>query len=93
MESRLNAGADELAILEVIVCSPEDLKYHMVRVQGKARNFREFVCVYNIFTRIQKCTKREETMLEFMKHKKDLVSLKISKDEAITVYTWSIRET
>ena len=62
----------------------------MVRVQGKARNFREFVCLYNIFTRIQQCTKREETMSEFMKHKKDLVILKISKDEAITVYTLSV---
>ena len=33
LESRLNTGSDELAIGEVIVCSPEDLESHKVAVQ------------------------------------------------------------
>ena len=52
LESRLNAGADELAIGEVIVCSPAYLKDHMVEVQVEASDFGIFVCVYNILTRI-----------------------------------------
>ena len=36
--SRLNTRADELAIGEVIVRSPEYLKAHMVELQGEARN-------------------------------------------------------
>ena len=34
LDSRLNAGDDELAIGGVIVCSPKDLKFHMVAFQG-----------------------------------------------------------
>ena len=59
----------------------------MVEVQGKASNFGGIVCVYKILTRIHQHTKREETMAKFMKHKKDLASLKMSEDEAIAVYT------
>ena len=50
LESRLNAGADELAVGEMIVRSPEDLKAHMVAVQGEASEFGGFVCVHNILT-------------------------------------------
>ena len=78
LDSRLNTGSDELQIGEVIERSPEDLKAHMVEVQGEASNFGEFVCVYNIFTRIHQCIKGEETMSEVMKHNKDLASLKMS---------------
>ena len=42
----MNTEADELAIGQVIVCSPEDLKAHMVTVQGEASNFGGLVCVY-----------------------------------------------
>ena len=45
LESRMNVGADELAIGEVIVHSPEDLKYHMVKFQCEASNFGGFMCV------------------------------------------------
>ena len=45
LESRLNVGANELAIGEVIVRSPEDLNAHMVAVQVKASDFRGFICV------------------------------------------------
>ena len=47
LESRLNAGADELAVGEMIVRSPEDLKAHRVAVQGEASKFKGFICVYN----------------------------------------------
>ena len=50
--SRLNSGADEFAIGELIVSSPEDLKAHMVTVQGEASDPRVFVCFHNILTRI-----------------------------------------
>ena len=88
LESRLNAGADEFAIGEVIVRSPEELKAQMVAVQGEARNFGGFVCVYNILTRMHQRIKGEETMAEVMKHKKYLASLKMQEDEAINVYTF-----
>ena len=39
LESRLNVGDDELATEEVIVRSSEDLKAHIVQVQGEASNF------------------------------------------------------
>ena len=62
----------------------------MVAVLGEASNFRGFVCVYNILTRIHQRIKGEETMAEVMKHKKDPASLKMSEDEAITIYTLSV---
>ena len=90
LESRLNAGADEVAIGEVILRSPEYLKAHTVVVQGGTSDFGVFVCVHNILPRIKQHIKGEKTMAEVMKHNKDLASLKISEDEAITVYTFSV---
>ena len=46
--------------------------------------------MYNILTKIHQLIKGEDTMAEVMKHKKDLVSLKMSEDEAVTVYTFSV---
>ena len=45
LDSRLNAGADELTIVQVIVRSTEDLKIHMVELQDEASNFGGFICV------------------------------------------------
>ena len=84
--SRLNAGADELAVGETIVRSHEDLKAHLVSFQGEASDFGGFVCVYNILTRINQLIKGEEKMVEVMKHRKDLERLNMLEDEAITVY-------
>ena len=70
--------------------SPEDLKAHLVPVQGEASDSGVFICVYNILIRIHQRIKGEETMAEVIKHKKDLVSLKMSEDEAVTVYTFSV---
>ena len=64
----MNAGADELDVVEVIFRSPEYLEAHMVSVQGKASNFGGFVCVYNILMRIHQHIKVEEKMPEVMKH-------------------------
>ena len=86
-ESSLNAGADELAIGRVIICSPEDLKSHIVSVQGESRNFGGLICVYNIFTRVHQCNKGGEMMVEVTKHKNDLARLKMLENEAITVFT------
>ena len=72
LESRLNAGNDGLAIGEMIVHSTEDLKAHMVEVQGEAINLGVLFSVYNILTRIQQHIKGEETMAEVMKHNKVL---------------------
>ena len=80
----MNAGADELTIGEVILRSPEDLKAHMVEIQGEASDFGGLVCVLNIIMRKYQHIKGEETMVEVMKHKKELASLKISEDESIT---------
>ena len=52
LESRLNAVTDGISIGEVIVYSPEELKAHMIVVQGEASNFGGFVCVHKILTRI-----------------------------------------
>ena len=41
--SRLNAGADELAVGEIIVRSPENLKAHKVSVQGEASGFGGYI--------------------------------------------------
>ena len=62
----------------------------MVEIQGEASDFGVFVCVYNILTRIHQHIKGEEMMAEVMKHKKDLASLNIPEDEAITIYTLSV---
>ena len=48
------------------------------------------VCPYNILTHIQQRIKNEETLTEVVKHKKHFSSIKISEDEVITVYTFSI---
>ena len=45
LDSRLNAGADELTIVQVIVRSTEDLKIHMVELQDEASNFGGLICV------------------------------------------------
>ena len=90
LESRLNAGADELAVGEMIVRSPEDLKTHIVAVQGEASDFRGLIFVYNILTRIQKRIKGEYKMAEVMKQKKYVASLNMLEYEAITVYTLSL---
>ena len=66
-ESRLNAGADELAIVEEIFRSPEYLKVHIVAFQGESSNCRGFVCVYKILKRIHQRINGEETVDEFMK--------------------------
>ena len=66
-ESRLNAGADELAIVEEILRSPEYLKVHIVAFQGESSNCRGFVCVYKILKRIHQRINGEETVDEFMK--------------------------
>ena len=49
LESRLNVGDDELATGEVIVRSSEDLKAHIVQVQGEASNFLGFVCIQHTY--------------------------------------------
>ena len=90
LESRLNAGAGELSVGEVIVWSPEDLKAHMFAVQGEASDFVGFFCVYNILTKIHQRIKGEDKMSEVMKHKNDLAILKMLEDEAINVYTFSV---
>ena len=90
LESRLNAGAGELSVGEVIVWSPEDLKAHMFAVQGEASDFVGFLCVYNILTKIHQRIKGEDKMSEVMKHKNNLEILKMSEDEAITVFTFLV---
>ena len=86
----MNAGADELAVTESIIRPPEDLKAHLVSVQGEASDFGGLFCVCNILTRIHQHIKGSDTMTEVMKLKKDLSSLNMSEDEAITVYTFSV---
>ena len=49
LESRLNAGADEISIGELIVRSPDDPKAHMVEVQGEASNFGGFFYLKHTF--------------------------------------------
>ena len=46
--------------------------------------------MYSILTSIHQHIKVGETMAEVMKHKKDLEILKMSEDEAIPVYTFSV---
>ena len=57
LELRMNAGADEIAIVKVIFRLPEYLKAHIVQLQGEASDFRGFVCIYNILTRTHQCIK------------------------------------
>ena len=90
IESRINTGTDELRVGEVIIRSTQDLKAHLVATNCEGVDFGCFVCPYNILIRIKQRLKGEETLAEVVKQKKDLASLNIYEDEAITVYTLSI---
>ena len=90
LESRINAGADELWVGEVIISSPQDLKAYLVATNCEGVDFGRFIFPYNILTHIKQRLKGEETLAEVVKHKKDLASLSMSEDESITVYTFSI---
>ena len=89
LESRINMGADDLQVGEAIICSPQDIKAHLVATNSERVDFGGFVCLYNILTHIQHRLKVEETFAEVVKHKKYLASLNMSEDEAIKVYTLS----
>ena len=90
LESRINAGANELQVGEFIICSPKYLMAYLVATDSEEVNFGVFVYPYNILTRIQQRLKGEDTLTEVVKHKKYLASLNMYEDEAITVYTLSI---
>ena len=75
LDSRTNAGADEMQVGEVIICYPQYLKAHLFTTDGEGVYFRGFVWPYNILTRIQQRMKGEETLAEVFKHKKYLASL------------------
>ena len=90
LESRINAGADEMQVGEVIIISHQDLKSYLVVTNCEGVDFGGFVSPYNILTRIKQRLKCEETLEEVVKHKKCLTSRKMSEDEAIIVYTFSI---
>ena len=75
---------------EVIICSPKDFKAHLVMTNCEGLDFGGFVWPYNILTRIQQRLKGEETLWELVQNKRDMASLKISEDEARTVYTFYI---
>ena len=83
-------GTDELQVGEVILWSPQNLKVHMVVTSGEGVDFGDFVCPYNIVTRIQHSLKSEETLEELVKHNEYLERLNMYEDEAIKVYTFSI---
>ena len=85
LESRINTGADEMRVDEVIILSLQDLKAHMVATNCEGVGFGSFFYPYNILTRIQQILKRKDTFAEVVKRKKDLSSLKVSEDESITV--------
>ena len=86
-ESCINTGADELQVGEVIFCSHQDLKAHMVATNCEGVYFGGFVCPYNILTRIQQRLNGKETLSEVFNHNKGLAGLNMSEYEAITVYT------
>ena len=85
LESRINSDSDELQVSEVIICSPQDIKENLVATDSEGEYFGGFVCPYNILTCIQQSLKGGEILAEVFKHKKDLTSLNIYEDEAITV--------
>ena len=67
LESRINAGADELQVSEVIIRSPQYLKTNMVATNGEGVDFGGFVCPSNILTHIQQKLKGKETLAELEK--------------------------
>ena len=85
LESRINAGADDLQVGDVIIRSTQYLKAHMVVTNCGGVDFGGLICPYKILTRIQKRLKVEENLAELVKHNKYLASLNISEDEARTV--------
>ena len=85
LESRTNAGCDDVQFGEFIIRSLQYLKAHLVTTNSEGLDLGGFVCPYNILTRIQHKLKGEETLAELVKHKQYLASLNISEDEAITV--------
>ena len=85
LESRINAGADELRVGEVIILSPQYLKAHLVATNCEGVDFGDFFFPYNILTRIKHGLKGEDNLAEVFKHKKDLLSINTSEDETITV--------
>ena len=84
LESRTNSGANELWVGEVIIRSPQYLKAHLLYTNCEGLNFVGLVCPYNILTRIQQRLEGEDTLTEVVKYKKELSSLKMFEDEAIT---------
>ena len=70
LELRINTGAGELRVGEVIIFSPQDLKAHLVMTNYSGVDFGGFVCPYNILTHIQQIMKGEDTLEEVFKHKK-----------------------
>ena len=93
VELRINVGADELQVGEVIICYPQYLKAYLVATDGEGMDFGGFVCPYNILNRIHKRLKGEETLAEIVNQKKDMESINMYKYEAIKVYTFSIVST
>ena len=43
LESCINAGADEMQVGEVIICSPKDFKAHLVMTNCEGLDFGGFV--------------------------------------------------
>ena len=84
LDSRTNSGANELWVGEVIIRSPQYLKAHLLYTNCEGLNFVGLVCPYNILTRIQQRLEGEDTLTEVVKYKKELSSLKMFEDEAIT---------
>ena len=39
LESRINSGADDMQVGEVIICSPKDLKAYLVANDGEGVDF------------------------------------------------------
>ena len=61
LESRINTGADEMRVDEVIILSLQDLKAHMVATNCEGVGFGSFFYPYNILTRIQQILKGKNT--------------------------------
>ena len=62
LESRINAGTDELQVGGVIISSPQDPKAHLGATNCERVYFGGFVWPYNILTRIKQRLKGEETL-------------------------------
>jgi hypothetical protein len=94
LESRLDSSSKRIELIgpggqTVSIRSAVDVYAYLDAVGAKGVDFGGFADVYNYLTRIQTKRVGSGTMDQLVKTKKDVISLNLSEDEALSLYTHS----